>query len=209
MIPKPKYIENILEINKSYKNFLVCDVVCKCGSKHFIGYKNILIKSEEQKIYEKQLELFSNKYSSFTSVTEDGTRYLCGMKGIFQKKEADRIECKSFDSTEIIKVNCVNCGKEHILFDSRFYGYNAVMSERESRYDNVEYSFTPIKWNNDKKGVATFSIRIENDETLEEFTNNAYEVDEETYSNAFGWIIIQAKNLKTNVKKTIIDIETA
>ena len=39
MIPKPKYIENILEITKSGKGFICCDVVCECGARHFIGYK--------------------------------------------------------------------------------------------------------------------------------------------------------------------------
>lgn len=49
MIPKPKYLENILEIVKYKDTSIWCNVVCECGSKNFIGYKNVLTKSEEQK----------------------------------------------------------------------------------------------------------------------------------------------------------------
>lgn len=208
MIPKPKYIENILEITKSGKGFIYCDVICECGSKHFVGYKNVLSKSKEQIEYEKQLSKFFSKYNSFSSATENGVRYLCGMKGIFSNKVVDKIESKSFDCTEIIKVKCVHCGKEFILFDSRFHGYDAVIPERDNKYDNVEYSFRQIKWKKDEEGIATYSIKIDNDDSLEEFINNAYEADLETYSNSFGSIIINAKNVKTSAKKTILNLET-
>ena len=208
MIPKPKYIENILEITKYGKGFICCDVICECGSRHFICYKNVLIKSKEQKEYEKQLIKFFSKYNSFTTTTENGVRYLCGLKGIFSNKVVDKMESKSFDCTEIIKVKCAHCGKEFILFDSRFHGYDAVIPERDNKYDNVEYLFKQIKWKNDEDGIATFSIKIDNDDTLEEFINNAYETDLETYSNSFGSIIINAKNVKTNTKKTIVNLET-
>ena len=48
MIPKPKYLENILEITKHKDNWIYCDVICECGSKQFVGYKNVLIKTPEQ-----------------------------------------------------------------------------------------------------------------------------------------------------------------
>lgn len=49
MIPKPKYIENILEVTKQSKNFIYCDVVCECENKTFTGYTYILPLSKEQK----------------------------------------------------------------------------------------------------------------------------------------------------------------
>ena len=45
MISKPKYLENILEITKHKDNWIYCDVICECGSKQFVGYKNVLIKT--------------------------------------------------------------------------------------------------------------------------------------------------------------------
>ena len=37
---------------------------------------------------------------------------------------------------------------------------------------------------------------------------NAYETDEETYSNSFGWITIKAVNTKIKSKKVLFDTET-
>jgi hypothetical protein len=209
MIPKPKYLENILEITKHKDNWIYCDVICECGSKQFVGYKNVLIKTPEQLEHEKHAEAFYRKYSSFTSVTENGVRYICGMKGLFKNKIGEKLEITDFDYTQIVKVKCTSCGKEHILFDSRFHGYDGVMPERQSTYDNEEYEFISIKWKNDEEGIATFSIRIENDESYEDFVENAFDTDLETYSNAFGWILIESNNIKTGVKKTILNEETS
>ena len=49
MIPKPKYLENVLEITRYKNNWISCNVICECGSNHFEGYKNLLIKTKEQK----------------------------------------------------------------------------------------------------------------------------------------------------------------
>ena len=119
-------------------------------------------------------------------------------------------ECRIAHAKEqgTIITTCAHCGKEFILFDSRFHGYDAVIPERDNKYDNVEYSFKQIKWKNDEDGIATFSIKIDNDDSLEDFINNAYETDLETYSNSFGSIIINAKNVKTNTKKSIVNLET-
>jgi hypothetical protein len=65
----------------------------------------------------------------------------------------------------------------------------------------VVYDFAPIIWKKDKDGLATFTIKFQNDDSLEDFIENAYETDEETYSNSFGWIMIKATNNKTKAKK--------
>ena len=53
MIPKPKYIENILEITKSGKGFICCDVICECESRHFICYKNVLMMVDRYPVFQK------------------------------------------------------------------------------------------------------------------------------------------------------------
>ena len=60
---------------------------------------------------EKRLSNFFSKYNSFTTITENGVRYLCGIKGFFSNKVVNKIESKSFDCTEIIKVKCAHCRK--------------------------------------------------------------------------------------------------
>lgn len=209
MIPKPKYIEDILSIVKEKRGFLHCDVVCKCGSNHFIGYENILVRSDEEIKYEKDLIAFHNKYNRITFGNENGIPYMYGMKNLFGDEIVEKFENKSFDSTVIIKVKCATCGKVYILFDSRFHGYDALIPERISEFDNIHYEFKPIVWKKDIVGEATFTVAIQNDESLEEFIDSAYETDEETYSNSFGWIKIKAKNIKTKATKTLVDLETA
>ncbi len=205
---KPKYIENILSITKEKRGEIECDVVCECGARHFIGYKNVIVRSEEEAAYESAYNAFNDKYSRIRFGDENGVSHLYGMKGLFGEEILEKFEYKQLDYTEIVKVKCAKCGKEYILFDSRFHGYDATILERESKYDGVVYDFAPIVWKKDKDGLATFTVEIQNDDSLEDFIENAYETDEETYSNSFGWIIIKAVNIKTKSKKTIIDIET-
>ena len=208
MIPKPKYIEDILEITESGKGFIKCDVVCKCGSKHFVGFYNILEKTKEQEEYEKQLQVFFRKHKNVTGSTENGVEYLCGRKSIFHKT-VEKIESKKFDNTEIIKAKCVCCGNEYVLFDSRFNGYDANLPERESAYDANTYRFEKIKWKNDDEGAATFSVSISGEDSLIDFVDKAYETDFEKYSNSFENISIDVQNVKTDEIITVLDIETA
>ena len=204
---KPKYIENILSITKEKRGEIECDVVCECGARHFIGYKNVIARSAEEAAYEAAYNAFNEKYSRIRFGDENGISYLYGMKGLFGEKILEKFEYKQLDSTEIVKVKCTECGKEYVLFDSRFHGYDATIPERESKYDSVVYDFAPIVWKNDKDGIATVTVKIQNDDSLEDFIENAYETDEETYSNSFGWIMVKATNNKTKAKKVLLDME--
>lgn len=205
---KPQYIKNILSVTKEKRGEIDGNVVCECGSAHFIGYKNLIVRSEEEAAYEIAYKAFNKKYRRIRFGDEKGIPFLYGMKGLFGKSILEKFEYKQLDATDIIKVKCAVCGKEYILFDSRFHGYNAIIPERENTYDGMTYDFTPIVWKNDKDGVAMFAIKIQNDDSLEEFIENAYETDEETYSNSFGWISIKAVNIKTKEKKILLDLET-
>ena len=204
---KPKYIENILSITKEKRGEIECDVVCECGARHFIGYKNVIARSAEEAAYEAAYNAFNEKYSRIRFGDENGISYLYGMKSLFGEKILEKFEYKQLDSTEIVKVKCTECGKEYVLFDSRFHGYDATIPERESKYDSVVYDFAPIVWKKDKDGIATVTVKIQNDDSLEDFIENAYETDEETYSNSFGWIMVKATNNKTKAKKVLLDME--
>ncbi|MGN1040007.1 MAG: hypothetical protein ACI4QL_01100 [Candidatus Fimimonas sp.] len=205
---KPKYIENILAVTKERCGDMECDVVCECGAKHFVAYKNVIARTAEEAAYQAACNQFCEKNARIRFGAENGVCYLYGMKGLFGDEIAEKFEYKKLDETAIVKVKCAECGKEYVLFDSRFHGYNAVIAERESTYDGVTYDFAPVSWAKDKEGVATISVRILNDDCLEDFFENAYETDEETYSNSFCWITIKAVNTKTKAKKTLIDMET-
>ena len=170
MIPKPKYIENILEITKSGKGFICCDVVCECGARHFIGYKNVIVRSTEEAAYEAAYNAFNEKYSRIRFGDENGISYLYAMKGLFGEEILEKFEYKQLDSTEIVEVKCAKCGKEYVLFDSHFHSYDATILERECKYDSVVYDFAPIVWKKDWDGLATFTIKIINDDSFEDFS---------------------------------------
>ena len=205
---KPKYIENILSVTKEKRGEIECDVVCECGARHFIGYKNVIVRSAEEAAYEAADKVFTEKYSRIRFGEENGVSYLYGMKGLFGEEILEKFEYKQLDSTEIVKVKCAECGKEYVLFDSHFHGYDAIIPERESKYDSVVYDFAPIIWKKDQDGLATVTVKIQNDDSLEDFIENAYETDKETYSNSFGWITIKTVNIKTKAKKILLDMET-
>ena len=141
---KPKYIENILSITKEKRGEIECDVVCECGARHFVGYKNVIARSAEEAAYEAAYNAFNEKYSRIRFGDENGISYLYAMKGLFGEEILEKFEYKQLDSTEIVKVKCAECGKEYVLFDSRFHGYDATIPERESKYDSVVYDFAPI-----------------------------------------------------------------
>lgn len=173
-----------------------------------LDIKNVIVRSTEEAAYEAAYNAFNEKYSRIRFGDENGIYYLYAMKGLFGEEIIEKFEYKQLDSTEIVKVKCAKCGKEYVLFDSHFHVYDATIPERKCKYDGVVYNFAPIVWKKDQNDLATFTIKIKNDDSLEDFIENAYENDEETYSNSFGWITIKAVNIKTKAKKIIIDIET-
>ena len=154
---KPKYIENILSITKEKRGEIECDVVCECGSAHFIGYKNVIVRSEEEAAYEAAYNSFNEKYSCIRFGDENGVSYLYGMKGLFGEEILEKFECKQLDSTEIVKVKCAECGKEYILFDSRFHGYG-------------EYTTNLIEnFNKQIKSQCKKKVQFPNEASLERF----------------------------------------
>ena len=69
---KPKYIENILSITNEKRGEIECDVVCECGARHFVVYKNVIVRSAEEAEYEAAYNAFQDKYPFFwhTSIIE-------------------------------------------------------------------------------------------------------------------------------------------
>ena len=88
---KPKYIENIFSITKEKCGKIECDVVCECGARHFIGYKNVIVRSAEEAAYEGAYNAFNEKYSRIRFGDENGVSYLYGMKGLFGEEILEKI----------------------------------------------------------------------------------------------------------------------
>ena len=140
---------------------------------------------------------------------EDGTFHHWKLyepeKGLNGKREEVFIpDPPYFSGIEVIKAKCLNCEKEHVIFDSRIHGYDAMTGEKDRKTMEYEPHFK-LKC----KEAVSLEVKIENDESLEEFKDNtALNFTEEQYSDAFGWIAVYRIN--SNGKKAkIFDSETA
>ena len=117
-------------------------------------------------------------------------------------------EMPPFASTVAYKAACSECGREFILFDNRFQGYDAVLASEGVKRD-LEYkpTYAQKKFKDGKPRRIFF--QIENFDTLEEFCKDMEEeYDEVTFSNSFSWIWVYT--IDENGKKTkLFEYETA
>ncbi|MBQ8447644.1 MAG: hypothetical protein IJX27_01775 [Clostridia bacterium] len=126
--------------------------------------------------------------------------------GVWEELEIP--EMPPFASTEAYKAACSECGREFILFDNRFYGYDAVLASEGMKRD-LEYkpTYAQKKFKDGKPRRLFF--QIENFDTLEEFCKDMEEeYDEVTFSNSFSWIWVYI--IDENGKKSkLFEYETA
>jgi hypothetical protein len=208
-IPIPNNLIGISKIVNNKKN-LNLEIICSCGCNEFHVYKNIIIKSENQIKREREFIAFVKRcrWRSYkASKFDDGILYAY-RKNCFGKI-VDKVPVPGdLDDTEIIKVKCRKCGKEHILFDSRFNGYDSI--DYNDVFKDQNYKFRLKKYRNSDDNFLIIGVAVSNENTLEDFIN-AYGriVDNEFYSNAYSWIMIVGFYTNQKGKKTIIlDRET-
>lgn len=92
---KPIYIENILSVTKEKRGEIEYNVVCECGAARSIGYKNVIVRSEEEAAYEVAYNEFNRKYIRIRYGAENGVPYLYGMKGLLGEKILEKFEPKN------------------------------------------------------------------------------------------------------------------
>lgn len=208
MVPVPNYLKSLVKIKTNNKNKITLEVICPCSCNKFRVYKNNLNKSKEENEYERKIQDFLKKYKLKTMFSQnielDENNEPCiVIRSIINKRKIkDKLKIKTFDTTEIVKIQCIECKKEYIIFDSRFNGYNANISDRVSDYDNKEYEYKEIS------EELFVSIELENHETYEQFIENAYKTTKKNYSNSFSYISI--KGITTNNKNIkVLEYETS
>ncbi len=123
-------------------------------------------------------------------------------------EEFELPEMPSFATAESYKAICSECGKEFLLFDNRFHGYDAVLaSEGLSRDLEYKPTYAQKKFKDGKPRRIKFEV--ENFDTLEDFCEDlGEEYDEATYSNSFSWIWVYAID-ENDKKSKIFEYETA
>jgi len=210
-IPIPRYLKHIAKPQKQQKTWTRFGICCTCGCEKFLVYQNYLNKEElllEKPYYDALDEMFSAGASTCTR-DEDGTLHHWklyepskGLKG--RHEEVFLPDRPSFSGIVVIKAKCIKCEKEHLLFDSRMHGYDGMTDEKDPKVIEYEPHF-----NLKCKEAVSLEVKVENDESLEEFRNNTdLGFTEEQYSDAFSWISIYRINSQGK-KAKIFDWETA
>jgi ribosomal protein L33 len=209
----PKYLEHISKVVKQSKHNVTVKLQCECGESKFIVLKNKPLEAD--KLAKEQWEKLINERFSRGNVYQysdkDGNRFIVrkNIFGIIVDKARLNDMPRYFD-TNIIKLVCNNCGKEHIIFDNRIHGYDAYVEKRNNvSYEGIEFKQKTFKGSNNN--LVAIEIKIDNDITFEEFCDQeGKEVTTEEYTNAFSNIIIYGNIIDLNNKRvTIFSEETA
>ena len=184
-------------------------LVCTCGNETFDLFYNKFTK-EEQAEYDRYIQeeerVFRGSYASMCTRDKDGK--LHHWKIVFPeiKIEVFPPEMPPFAAVVSWRARCSGCGGEHLIFDSRFHGYDGVFSNDGSCRD---YEPHYVRRNTRDKAPRRIEITTENDATLEQFRENTgIDCGYDAYSNGFGWISISTVDEKGR-KTKILDHESA
>ena len=202
----PMYLRHISYEPYEKKNIVSFKIKCDCGCNEFDFYKKVASSKDAEK-HKQYSELF-RKYNGVSYSDKEGNLWFCskGFLGIGKKKiKLTKSQFREFYSyyRNVIKVKCINCSKEYIIFDSFFNGYDAVVdSIEEKEIINSELLFKRMR-----KDSMMCEITIRQTVNYDEFMEEFKEVGTfEMYTNAFADIKISA--IKDGYKKTIFTEET-
>ena len=210
MIPVPAYLKKMAQNIKTRNNWTSFAVCCGCGSHAFIPYVNYLTPEEKRlmKPYYDSLDyLLSGCWGTTCTYNENGKLHRwklltpAGLDG--PKEEVFISEQPFFAMIAVVKIKCQHCGAEHLVFDSRYHGYDGITGN----HTEEKVLYQPHFRSKGTEAVG-IEIKIENDPSIESFQENTgLSFAEEQYSEAFSWIKIYA--VKQNGKKhVILDYET-
>lgn len=206
MIPIPEHLSlharNIVEKNSS-TNF---SIECECGCKYFCLQRNVFSKTEQQAAddYKKALESQLGRLCSFEgTVDADGIAHYY-KRGLFgRRKEIILPPAPLNMNTTVIRAQCTDCKKALILFDSRYHGYDAVISQNTQD----EKAYHP-QFERTSPNASEILIRIRNDLSYNEYCETVEREKHADYPNAFSRITIYRMG-KNGRKHMAFDIETA
>ena len=211
MVPVPAYLRNHAQLIKANKKWTTFSFSCTCGCDTFVLYRNVYTADEEQAMkpyYDALIHSCTGGLASTCTIDEDGTVHhwrLLTPAGLDGTKEEGFIpERPFFAGISVMKIQCTHCGAEHVIFDSRCHGYDAMTSVQTEE----ERNYTP-QFRKKCKSPSAIEIKVENDPSREVFNGNTgLSFDEAQYSNAFSWIKIYAVNVDGK-RRMIFEHETA
>jgi hypothetical protein len=212
-IPIPHYLKSIATLEKQTKQWTHFSLACPCGCKRFQVYESYLTKEQkalERPHFDTLGSIFDRSIPSTLTRDEDGKCHYWRLyepeKGLEGRHEKIIIPpCPFFSGIWVWKIICDECGQEFILFDNRFHGYDGVFNEGATK-ETLSYQPT---FRRKCKDSVSLSVKVENDDSYEEFCENCGdECTEEQYADAFSWIVVYKIDEKGK-KTKIFESETA
>ena len=204
----PEYLKNIAREVSQKKEKVSFRIKCFCGGKLFDFYKGKPTAEDKQK--KKWAESLCEKYNGDFYHDADGNFWLCskGFLGIGKKKikltdQQYRDLMSASKYREVVEIKCLNCGKNHLLFDSNEYGYDGVV---DCLGDPSITDRTKVEYKNIYE-QAECKIEIRNTCPYEEFIEEFKEKGNYAmYTNAYSDIKIIA--IRKDNSKIIFSAET-
>ena len=202
----PEYLKNVAYDVKQKAEKVSFNVKCSCGCCEFDFFKKKVTTEERKR--KKWADELCKIYNGDFYHDKDGNFWMCSKSflGIGKKKiKLTKQQYNDFmaETRDIVKVRCVNCGKEYILFDSSEYGYDGVV-------DFLENPLVADRSKIDYKNVissAECAIEIRNTCPYSEFEEGfGKDGNYAMYTNAYSDIKIMA--ITAEKKKTIFSAET-
>ena len=204
MIPTPDYLKQYAIAQKQKGNRLSFKLKCSCGCETFTILEKDYTHNEKKIIREYENKIpHTGWHSIYGGLDSNGKPYsYIKILGIF-KKYITFPQTPAFMEVNVMKATCSQCQKEIILFDSRYYGYEGMISsDAEAKKYIPHFKLSSRK-------LYSIEVTVENEPSLEMFNEvSNKQCSLEFYSNSFSWIRI--RGLDENGKKKILyDFETA
>lgn len=189
------------------------EFVCDCKNNSFFLYKNALTKDEkaELKPYFDFLSFWccSDLPKEYKEDENGVTHYYVqrNYPNNLTWEEIERPPCPVFWAVTVIKGKCASCGKEYVLFDSRFHGRDAIYYNNISREER-EYSPTMKQIQNRSKTEVKLQIKLQNALSYSEFLQY-FDSDssEENYADSFSHISIYSIG-ENGKKRAVFKMQT-
>ena len=207
-MPIPVYLQKYAVNPQTKKSHTAFDLRCTCGHELFHASRRAETK-EEKRLVRPYHDYLLTVFSGPRKVTkdEDGTVHHWHTEDS-EWVEDNYPERPFFAGIEVFRVTCAACGHEITVFDSRYHGYDALYCDRLTP-EAKDYEPTLLPTGSRDGSPMRIALRLEHDESLEEFRENVgAEATYEEYANAFTWIWVYATDPKGK-KKRIFESETA
>ncbi len=205
-MPVPNHLSGIAYKENKKNNFTDFYLRCTCGCTLFDVYESYLNKEEKmlcRPYYDALYHSVSGGRFSDCTKDENGTlrHWIYFTDDIDGPKEEVIIPpAPAFAHIEVIKVRCSGCGKEYIVFDSRYNGYSGLYNKCSKEEKNYIPHFK-LRKRRDNAPVEIY-ISVEHDESLEAFkANTEINCTFDRYTDSYTWIMIYSIDSKSKKRK--------